>query len=187
MRDELESLKAMVEPKALKRCEVKKDTLLLKEPKNTGTNKLSQVTLLKVPTETVVFTLDLEKCRMSGYLAETSGGWNRGCDYVIATHDGHTGWLLLCEMKSGSNPSGFVSQLKSSDAFMRYLDALVSRFGNGDLSRYQRRHVLFHQAPPLESKRTIGSSALTVKDTENLKLIKVNLNYLHLSDLFIAA
>lgn len=187
MRDELESLKAMVEPKALKTVNTKKATLILKEPKNDGTDKLSQVTLYNVPNETVVFTLDLPKFRMSGYLAEKKGGWNRGCDYVIATHDGKTGWLLLCEMKSGSTPSGFVPQLQSGDAFMRYLEALVTYFGRGSLSSFQRRHVLFHQAPPLEKKSPFGGGKLTVKGTESLNLIKVNRNVLQLSELFVEA
>lgn len=185
MRDELESLKKIIEPKTLRMSEIKRGKLILKEPRNVGTDRLSQVTLFNLPDETVVFTLDQPKARVSGYLAETKGGWNKGCDYVIATHDGKVGWLLICEMKSGSSPTGFVPQLQSADAFATYLDALISYFGKGRLESYQRRHVLFHQ-PPVLQKRPFIESQLSVKQENKLNLLKVNRNVLKIDDLFIS-
>ena len=184
MRDELESLKKIIEPKILRMSGIKKGKLILKEPKNLGTEKLSQVTLFNLPDETVVFTLDQPKARVSGYLAETKGGWNKGCDYVIATHDGKVGWMLICEMKSGSSPTGFITQLQSTDAFVTYLDALIRYFGKGRLESYRRRHVLFYQ-PPVLQKRPFTAGQLTVKQTEKLNLLKVDKNVLQIDELFI--
>lgn len=183
MRDELESLKTLIEPKALRVRDIKDTRLILKEPKNEGTTKLSQVTLFGIPEETVVFTLDQQSCKMSSYLSQVKGGWNKGCDYVIATHDGKTGWLLICEMKSGS-PQGFVPQLKSGDAYASYLDGLINHFCKGRLASYQRRHVLFHQ-PTLMRKREFGAAAFTIEEKEKLKLIKVDRPVLRIEELFI--
>lgn len=183
MRDELESLKNLIEPKALRVRDIKHAKLILKEPKNEGTTKLSQVTLFGIPEETVVFTLDLQLCRMSSYLSPVKGGWNKGCDYVIATHDGQTGWLLICELKSGS-PQGFMPQLKSGDAYASYLDSLSNHFCKGRLASYQRRHILFHQ-PTLMRKREFGAVNFALEEKDKLKLIKVDRPVLKIDELFI--
>lgn len=182
MRDELKGIRSLMAPGVIKNWDTTKHTLVLKEPKNAGTGKLDQVTLMGVPAETVVFTLDDAGRTLSNFLAPTKGGHNKGCDYVIATHDGERGWLLICEMKSG-NPRGFMPQLKSGDAYAYYLDALLNHFGNGRLNYYKRRHILFHQRSI--NKRLVGKARFQMEKKDKLNFISVDRPTLHLKELLV--
>ncbi len=76
------------------------------------------------------------------YLKKSAPDIHKGCDGVLIFRFNGKGYILVCELKS-RYVRRFENQFHSSSAFVDYLSSLVKRFGNGDMSGFKRRSVLF--------------------------------------------
>ncbi|MBT9543936.1 MAG: hypothetical protein IV090_00960 [Candidatus Sericytochromatia bacterium] len=102
----------------------------------------------------LAFKMDSAEGKISPLLNESCKDIHKGCDAVIFARLKGKNFVFICELKSGS-PKGFTQQFQSTEAFLDYLNALLSRFSAFSLCDFQRERILFstQNKNPVHSKR----------------------------------
>lgn len=118
-------------------------SVVIKE--NAENAKLRGVKIVGLEQDCLAFKLDdknEKNSQISRYINKSQKNVNKGCDGIIATKFGEKYYILVCELKS-DNPKGFEEQMKSSHAFLDYIQSLLERFFDSSISEFVRVNVLF--------------------------------------------
>jgi hypothetical protein len=146
----------------------------IKLTESDSTSDIKEILIDGFDSKCFAFRLDgLKKStRTHLYLKKGAVEIHKGCDGILIFRFEGKGIILVCEIKS-KHPAGFKKQMKSSNAFIDYLCALLKRFRDIDLWSFERINVLF-TTRPFANKEPLGTQKRKQNGDEDIIFIFCN-------------
>ena len=135
----IEALRAVVAPSCQQPIATGQHQVTIREKKPAAKGRLDEVHIDNIKEPLALLFPDKARPVLCGFLAE--GKTQKACDAILATRYEGTGYLIVCEMKSGKI-KGVSTQLKNTACFVDLLVSLARNHHDLDLSQWERRYVV---------------------------------------------